>query len=299
MRKMRIGKISTALVLPAMLAISFILLSLAEAQAEPQELEAEVSVRPMLDADIEDFGTEVGLTKVGFSATYLCFTFNYTLNSYSWDDINDNLPFGNGTDDPWDTLHELEFGLRYIKPFDDGWSYFALASALLAYEDEINEAFGYEITAGLIYEPAPEWEFRLGTQVAYNEVSECKVYPIGAILWNQEAEEGFSAILGLPESCLKYHFTPDVSSKIEFSFDKDLYRLADDSTVAQEGYLEYEGLVLGVHLDINISENALFTIGTEYNFERGLALYGQDGQDMSSHDIDSAFGGVFKLAYTF
>ncbi len=288
-------------VLAIMLLASFTSLCWAEAQTEFEEgFKTALEVTATLDADIEDFGTEVGLTKVDFSATYLCFIFDYGLSSYRWDDVNSRLPFGNGSDDPWGELHKFVFGLRYKKPFNAYYSFFARARGLSAFEEEMNDSFGYDIAGGLIYEPSPEWELRLGALISYDEVDEFEAFPVVTILWNQEAQAGWSAILGLPQSCLKYKFTPDVSSKVTFSFAQDLYyRLADDSIVEEKGYLKDENMVVGLHLDIVTSENSLFSISGQYNFEREFAVYDKNGSDKSSHDIDGAFGGALKLSYSF
>lgn len=286
--------------LTIILLVSFACLSLAEAQTESEggfKVDVELSV--ISGADIEDSGTEIGVTKVDFSASYLCFTFDYGLSSYRWNDVNTKLPFGNGTDDPWDDLHNLSLGLRFAKSINDSWSYFALASLSSAFEEEMDDSFGCSFAGGIMYKSSPEWELRLGALLSYDEVDEFEVFPVGAILWNQEAQTGWSAVLGLPQTYLRYKFTPGISSKLAFSFAQDLYRLADESTVEAKGYFKDEALVLGLHLDMAVSEDSLLSIGGEYIFAREFSIYDEDGSDKSSHDIDEAFGGMAKFSYTF
>jgi hypothetical protein len=281
--------------------VGFAALSLLAPQAQAQEElnNVNVELRLLPEVDIEDFGAEVGLTQLNLSASYLCFTFDYGLKSYRWSGV-EGLPFGNRVVDPWDNLHKLIFGLRYAGPInDEGWSYFVLGRLLSGFEEEMNSSFGYNIIGGVMAVFPPQWELRFGVLVFYDEVDEFGAFPVGTLLWNQEAATGWSAILGLPKTNLRYKFTPEVSAKLVLSFDNDLYRLANDSSVEEKGYFKDEALVLGLHLDIATSENSFLDIGGQYSFNREFSIYNQQGSDKSSHDIDGAFGLAVKLCYNF
>jgi hypothetical protein len=287
------------LVLVAIFTLSFAVQCLAEEQEGHEGgFEAEVEVGGLLDADVGDSKGEVGVNKVEASFSYSGFDLEYGLSSYRWDKV-DQLPFGNGSDDPWDSLHEISFSADKTWQANEQWSYFVKGGVSSSFEKEMEDSFEYEVTGAAIYALSPVWQFGLGARLSYDAVDEVEIMPVGGIYWNQSAETGWSACLGVPDTNLKYQFSPRFSSELSFSVDEGLYRLADDSTVEKKGYLENSGMALGLSFDVALSENSLFSIGTEYNFAREFTIYDKDGNEKNNYDVDGALGWFVEFAYEF
>lgn len=266
MKGKHITFINGTLALAVTVMLTFASPCLAKEHVESEEgLEVEAKVSAMLGADVEDSEGEVGVIKVDTSVSYSWFNFEYGLRSYWWDNV-DKLPFGNRSDDPWNELHKLGFGADKRWQVNKKWSYFLRGGVSSSFEEEMKDSFEYDIVGAAMYALSPLWQFNLGARLSYDEVDEFKVFPIGGIYWNQMAETGWSTAIGVPETNLKYKFSPEISSKLAFSFDKGLYRLADDSTVENKGYLKNDGLVLGLCLDMVPFENSLLSIGTHVQF---------------------------------
>ena len=81
-------------------------------------------------------------------------------------------------------------------------------------------------------------------------------------------------------------------------WDRDIYRLSNDSDVTKKGYMEESGYRRRVsrHHAIN---NLKFTVGAELLFDRQLRLYDKGGDEFSKTDVDRSLGAVIRASYSF
>ena len=159
----------------------------------------------------------VSHTQAGISLSLLTLNVDYTMDYYSWDKLGD-LPFGNGKDDPWETLHSLSLSGMYGGEINERWSWMTIAAGSAAFEDNLDSSLldGFLGTgalyslsntwnliggAGVLYTNAPE----LNALDMYGDPQEVTPIPVLGVQWNQDAESGLSVSLLFPlEASISY-----------------------------------------------------------------------------------------------
>jgi hypothetical protein len=247
-----------------------------------------------------DGGYSVASANVGVG--YKNFTLWYSRHVYSWNGI-DRLPFGNGRDNPWDTLHTLGFYTRHSGRISGKWSYYVNGGVYSAFEEYV-AAPTVIAGANIGYDLTPRITFRLGAVTFLHPRVRTFVLPVAGFTFNRSerrgiASKGFSFSLGLPETSVSYRFNPIVSTRIAGWIERNLYHLATGNTVQSNGYIEDYNLVSGVFLDLTPMEKLRVSIGVGYDFVRSITFYNRDGHERGSYDLDAAPSGSLRVDYRF
>lgn len=244
-----------------------------------------------LNAEVETWSadTEISLSKLKIG---------YKYTSYQWSQP-DRLPFGSGKDGPWTELHDISAGFHHSGMFNPEWGYFFGAGASSQFEKEISASYSGSGFAGLFYN-VPEWRLciRVGGGASVNEV-ESEVMAMGGIEWNGFAETGLSIALGIPDTHIAYRFTPESRIRLGLTMNKGLYRLADDSPVEKEGYLETERFGGFLEYELKPADFCKLSLGGAFFFDREYRLYDKDGNDERVYDLDDAGGGFASISFMF
>ncbi|MCP4351686.1 MAG: hypothetical protein GY795_39980 [Desulfobacterales bacterium] len=249
-------------------------------------------------ANVKGKNGEVGGYSASVATSLANLNFGYQYLSFGWDQVND-LPFGNGKDDPWEHLHSASVGYEYSKMADKRWGYFAGINVISQFEKEISGSFGATGFAGMIFNiPESNLIFQTGGVLSYNEV-EITVMPLVGLEWNPGAKSGFSATLGVPATQVSYHYGPTAYVSLGLTMDGGMYRLSDDSTVEKEGYLEMESYSALLALGIELVENCDIQVGGLYFFNRDLTLYNKDGDNGRTYGLDEALGMFLNVSLAF
>jgi len=82
-------------------------------------------------------------------------------------------------------------------------------------------------------------------------------------------------------------------------YSRSIYRLADESKVQREGYLENEWLLVGTGLEYSPVQNFKINLGVRYYFNRQMTIYDKDGNNEREYDVDNAWGGALSLKFDF
>ena len=90
-----------------------------------------------------------------------------------------------------------------------------------------------------------------------------------------------------------------LAARVAAKWDRDIYRLSNDSSVAGKGYVEESGYTGGAYLDITPIADLKLTVGAELLFDRQLRLYDKGGDEFSKTDVDRALGAVLRASYSF
>ncbi len=288
------------------LAFLICLLSIAVMPVQAQEPEGDsqvnVSVRGRYigSADFSDDEGKAQVTSTELAMEAYGFSFSYTMNNYSWSDKS-SLPFGNGSDAPWDRLHKLSLGYQYDGDIDENWEYTLAATVDSAFEEDMSDSFGASFMAGLGYQFNKYWKTYFGGRVAVNDI-ETEVMPYFAVSYENLAQDGSGTFmtLGLPESEVGYAFNESSTIRATFELAGETYRLADDSTVVKKGYVETSSMLVGLYYDWKPTEAFTMSVGPEYHFDREIQLYNSDGDDRGdAHELDAALGGSLMVGYQF
>ena len=98
---------------------------------------------------------------------------------------------------------------------------------------------------------------------------------------------------------VQYRFNDLLAARVAAKWDRDIYRLSNDSSVAGKGYVEESGYTGGAYLDITPIADLKLTVGAELLFDRQLRLYDKGGDEFSKTDVDRALGAVLRASYSF
>jgi hypothetical protein len=213
-------------------------------------------------------------TQTGVSLSILTLNFDYTVDYYSWDKPG-KLSFGNGKDEPWETLHSLSLSGMYGGEINEKWSWVAIAAGSAAFEKEIGSSYlNSTLGGGAIYSLSDKWNLIGGTGVMYTNAPELTLgdilddppevipVPVLGAQWNQDAESGFSLSLIFPleasisyrtfdgalstsadflaqSADITYQFTPMFGVTLRGSLDNEtIHQLADDNVAIPVGTKE-------------------------------------------------------------
>lgn len=226
------------------------------------------------------------------------FTAEYGYRQYEWEDVA-RLPFGDGVRDPWEELHRVGVGFSHDEMVSETWGYFVSGQATAAFEEEMDDSFGFGGWGGLLYR-VRSWEttFRLGAAYSWDEVTS-RVLPIVGFSWRNPGARGLSASLGIPVTAATYRVSEAFAIRAGLAFDFDTYRLADDSPVSSAGYLESEYIGGEVSLLFNLSPAVRLDVSGAWFFDSQLTLHDSDGENGVEYDVDPGAAARVGLSFSF
>lgn len=250
-------------------------------------------------ADVGDGPGAVSLTSGGLDLSWKFLTLGYSQTRYDWKNVG-SLSFGNGVDDPWDTLHRLSLGASYEGGLSEDWFYHTGATITSSFEKEMSGSLGGIVRGGLGYVVSDKVKALFGVALMMNSI-ETNLMPTVGLSYDDIGRDGsgFTGFLGLPTTSGSYHFNSAHALRVSLEPNGRTARLADDSTVSRQGYMSTEGWQTGLYYDWNPSKALSFTAGPEYNFGRSLRTYNKDGDKLRKENISDAFGGMLRLRYRF
>ncbi len=292
----------TRLVRPRCAAITMatlFLLALGGVQsAQAEGLALEAYGYHLRDVELEKGKAKYNVTRSGLKATYSHFRFVYDRMDYKWDNSEiAKLPFGNGSDKPWKALQKLEIGANFENNLNDKWSYSLDGAVFSAFEKDFG-GYGGRVQAWAGYGFSPLLRLRFGAR-AYIYQFQAIAMPVLSLDYRWDKQEGFSAQIGVPDAHLRYGFNKYIALRLFGEYEQDLYRLADDSKVENEGYLQREGVMTGLVMDITPVKDLCISAGVIRSLAYTLTTYDKDGDNDKEYDNESAWGAIVTVNYAF
>ncbi|KMY68344.1 hypothetical protein AAU61_01220 [Desulfocarbo indianensis] len=274
-----------------------VLAAAASPSASPPDFTAKLDLAMVGEADVGGGG--------GFSAMtgrldldYKGFSFQYQRNSYQWSDLG-QLPFGNGQDDPWESLQKVGISYTHRGAISDNMDYMAMAGVSSTFEEEMEDSYNVQGMMTATYRLTPLWRVSFGLAARYHKV-ETTLLPIAGISYNLATPQGLFASLGFPVTVVGYRFKHGWSLNWgALEFNNNYYRLADDSTVRPRGFLETRDLISSFWVAYQPRKNIKLEAGIHYLFNRELNTYDQEGENEQDHDVDNAWGGFLRVRLEF
>ena len=246
-------------------------------------------------ADVDEGGS-YSKTETGVSAGYKWFTLAYKRSDFSWSH-SDSVNFSK-KGSPWDQLNKLTLDASFNGALGESVNWFAGGSIISGFEDQIWDSFTFAPRGGLTFSPTYDLKFHVGAAGLISPVRPL-VMPIVGAEWRNEHDYGLSGIIGFPGTRVQYRFNDLLAARVAAKWDRDIYRLSNDSSVAGKGYVKESGYTGGAYLDITPIADLKLTVGAELLFDRQLRLYDKGGDEFSKTDVDRALGAVLRASYSF
>ena len=224
-------------------------------------------------ADVDEGGS-YSKTETGVSAGYKWFTLAYKRSDFSWSH-SDSVNFSK-KGSPWDQLNKLTLDASFNGALGESVNWFAGGSIISGFEDQIWDSFTFAPRGGLTFSPTYDLKFHVGAAGLISPVRPL-VMPIVGAEWRNEHDYGLSGIIGFPGTRVQYRFNDLLAARVAAKWDRDIYRLSNDSSVAGKGYVEESGYTGGAYLDITPIADLKLTVGAELLFDRQLRLYDKGG----------------------
>lgn len=252
-----------------------------------------------MDKNDKELKGEVGSFSAGVGLSLFKINVDYDYTAFSWDSVN-FLPFGNGKDDPWEQFHSINIGMKHSDMFNKNWGYFMALGGSSQFEEQMDGSYGASGFAGVIYViPDTNLTFLAGGGVSYDPL-ETNFLPMIGIKWNGSAKSGFAVSIGVPETYVSYRFSPTTAISLSLDMGEGgIYRLADKSTVEEEGYVEIESMGGKLAFTFSPFELCSVSIGAGASFNREYTIYDQNENEQNEYDLDDTYTGFFSVGFEF
>jgi hypothetical protein len=251
-------------------------------------------------ADVEGGKGGYAMSRMRAAVTYTYFTFEYVNRTFFWDDADDPAFVDRGGD-PWEDLHTLGLKGKFSGAIQGNWRYYFSGDVSSSFEKQFGSP-SLDILAAAGYNFSPRFKFRAGAAFLWHEARTI-VVPVAALKWwggGESADEPlFSVDIGLPESTVTYHYSPELSFTGSFLADSKVFRLADTSAVVKKGYVETRDIVLALLVNYSPLPTVTLSAGLGYDFFREIQFYDSDGKDLDRFDVDGALAGRLFFAVRF
>jgi len=257
----------------------------------------------LLQGDVQDGPGSVDISRIRAEASLSRYSLRWQTSRYSWHDKG-ALPFGDGQEDPWSTLHALTFVASHRDRLTQRWSYFVQGALRSGFEDQMDRSVGAAVNGGLVYAWNDTWSIGLGGFVGWDPTSKFAFSSTFAmagpfVRYRSHRAMGLSGVLGFPQSELRYTFTPVWSAWVGLGIDSGTYRLKDDSPVMPQGYVREKYYKAGLYVDITPKRSLLIRFGPTYDFGRRLEFYDSGGGKRRSYDLDAVPGLEARIDWNF
>lgn len=251
------------------------------------------------DADFKNGGSSsVAVGQTSFKVAG--FSFAYENRHYTWDDVSE-LPFGDGSDDPWSNLHRLSAGWEFKGKIDQDWGYLGGVTLTSAFEEESDDAHGMALRGGASYKFSENLTGVLGLRVFKNQIR-TSLMPFLGLNYEQFEKDGTGMFInfGAPSTEIGYVASPASTFRFAYNIDGRTYRLRNDSSVIERGYVETSTMKMGAYYDWKPTKLFHMSVGPEYSFERNLKLYDDDGDRFGDKiKQDEAYGVRLEASISF
>jgi len=241
-----------------------------------------------LPASVNGGPGKYSMVRAGVTGTmkteYLTARLSVRRDMYSWFDRH-SLPFGNGSKAPWEALNRLGLSLTHSGELGGDWGYFTSASASASFEKQIDGSLGLSASAGAVWRPSQEWMIRLGAGVVWHKIRSYPI-PVAGITYRSQTLKGFEAELGFPYSHVGYRLNEWLGLRLTGEMDYGLYRLASDSSVRRDGYVEFSGYSTGLWAELTPLEAMTLRLGCAWDFQGDVTLYRENGEGKKQYSRD-------------
>ncbi len=251
---------------------------------------AELEFEYFLDADFDSSGAEISYSRAGIEIEGPILDLSYSRYDFDWTGAK-QIGFSRGASNPWSDLHSLSLSSSAPFRLTDNLDLMIGAEVESAWESEIDSSFSYDLSLGLQWKFSENWGLTIGGEYTYHPDTSLgnEFLPMIALAWRQDAEEGWSASVGIPTE-IRYIFNGSSSIVLQGSGEDGVFRLSNDSAVSPSGYAEWSQFGLGVFYEHKLDQHWKLSMGLSYSFEGEWRIYDKKGDRLATEDVGGALG---------
>ncbi len=286
--------------LPALIFCLLLFFPLSYSHAQPSAEKGpmlELGIDHAFDSRISSSDTEVSRTRYRIRGSYSFLTLGYDHVRYSWDDHRDAGLAAEGRT-PWEVLHHVYISADRMFPLMEQWMLSLGGGAASSFEKEVSDSFGVAARVILIRKFEKGWAAGVGVVGAYHPVRTL-VVPAASISYGIHKGPGWSVRAGFPRTKVRYGISDQLALQAAADYRARIYRLKNDSPVAEKGYFRKREVKLGLQLEAKPVRNMILTAGPYYLVARKWRLYDQDESRITSENLKSSPGVEASLSWRF
>ncbi len=256
-------------------------------------LEAGGSV--LAPADVSGAGMAVWRdnVKASYDTDHFGVDMGYAGSYYDFSKVG-HLPFGGST--PFDSLHRFDAGVTVKGGLWGNVSGFASLRGSVGYERGLGDGVAGTPLAGIIVPLGSQWTMTLGGGASISKVA---TRPVPIVSLRYQNGGPFSVDLGFPRSEIAWRGGTWWSLRLTGNFESGLYKLADDNSVAPDGYVAMLSPQAGLWFDVRPMQGLTASIGGLYTLPGTMTFYRESGSRIKQFDVGGAPGGALRLRYEF
>jgi len=266
-------------------------------RASAQTVKTHLDVERTGYADIDGSDASFARTRYSVELRWKVLLLEVEHDQYDW--RNGEQYAGRQGEKPWDALTAVAPGLQYYHVMASGWSLWAKFKAIAGFEETVrSKSWTYNPQLIGFYPLTERFTLYGGAGMLYHP-ADTIVYPVIGVNWNKDAPTGFSGAIGIPESMVRYRFNKHLATRLDFEFDRSIYSLKQDNTLAEHGFIKNEDMILGLHLEYEPMDQLRLSLGLRRFFGRSLTVYDRDENELRSDDVDPAWSVIGGVSYWF
>lgn len=222
------------------------------------------------------------------------------LFDFDWENA-EALDFTHGASQPWEQLTTVELRKTWLRPLNDRLIWMTSLGAGLSFEEETSDSHFADVLVAAVWNRSANWSFLFGAGYSWHSTIdvEFELFPALGFTYRPQAEEGFSASFGIPQTEMRYRFSPRSAMSLGADAQTFVSRLADDSAIAAAGYVEFLRFGLGLYYEHRVADRFELQVGPTYGFEGELKIHDSQGILLSTHDLEPTAGLSLKMSVAF
>jgi len=250
----------------------------------------------LTDAKFENSQASVQTSKQKIQINNGIVGFSYSRWDFEWSDAED-LDFYRGKI-PIDSMQSMRLYANYPVRINEKWFMLNMVNISATYEDQYDDAFGAGISSFFSYKLDDNHAIQLGAFANYHSIKTL-LLPVIGYSYRVRERDGLQMVLGFPRAYIGYHLTPDLLLNAGMIYSQAVIRLADDSGIEPQGYIEAKDFQSNAGFRYELNNHFQLSADLLYAFKRDFNIYNHDAEEIDSYSIEPSLGATLKIRYLF
>ncbi|WP_006459976.1 hypothetical protein [Thiomicrospira aerophila] len=208
------------------------------------------------------------------------------------------LPFGDQQSKPIKQLESFNISTGYMARINPNWRWLNTLGLGVNYEKQINDATSVNLLSLGFYSLNPDLDIIAGFSYRYHPV-QSRILPAVGLSYRANEFEGWSATLGFPRSFVNYGFAADWQVSAGLAYQRILAKLAKDSVIEADGYVEISNWQTDVRLIHRPAPAWEVFASLRYIPFYEFETYNQRGNRQDTYDLEPTVGAGLGVRYQF